>query len=227
MGFPSRNDTLNTLLEISQETLILYNSGELHDLQKRFRRVEDELQKKRAELREALRQDTIPIRRATPHSPSRSVSSRDGSTHHGYAPDHHLSGDGGRIIGNYNGSARSQNDSSYRRYNHNPPPAMTRSGVTLELLSPGRDEDAIERDNRYRTRRGELETEIIRANDSPTRDDMYVASSGSREYQNVHRMSSSHLSRSHERHVRTTSENERNHRSGSNHRSRSGSRESK
>ena len=201
--------------------------GELHDLQKRFRRVEDELQKKRAELREALRQDTIPLRRATPHSPSESVGSRAGSTHHGYTTDHHLSSEQGR--GNYNGSARSQNDSNYRRYNHNPPPALTRSGVTLELLSPGRNEDTIERDDPYHSRRDEAETE--RTIESPTRSDIYLPSTGgAREYQNTHRTSSSHLSRSHERnHIRTNSENERNHRSGSgsNHRSRSGSRESK
>ena len=104
---------------------------------------------------------------------------------------------------------------------------MTRSGVTLELLSPGRNEDTIERDDPYHSRRDEVETELIRTDDSPTRADVYMSSTGSREYQNIHRKSSSHLSRSHDRHSRSNLGNERNNRSGSNHRSRSGSRESK
>ena len=224
----------------------LYISGELHDLQKRFRRVEDELQKKRAELREALRQDTVPLRSAALHSPSESVGSRSGSTHHGYTAEHRLTTEsvhssGSRGTVNYNGPVRSQisqNESNIRRYNHNPPPALTRSGVTLELLSPGRSEGTLDRDDPYRQRREESGAELIRADDSPSRADVYMSSSGAAEY-NSQRSSSSHLSRSHDRHIRKRSGNEyeRNHRSGSgsnhrsgsgsHHRSRSGSRESK
>ena len=218
----------------------MYILGELHDLQKRFRRVEDELQKKRAELREALRQDTVPLRSTGLNSPSGSVCSRSGSTHHGYTADHHLSTESGHLSGsratvNYNGPVRSQisqneSTSNFRRYNHNPPPALTRSGVTLELLSPGRSEGTLDRDDPYRQRREESGAELIRADDSPSRADAYMSSSGAGEY-NSQRSSSSHLPRSRDRHLRKNSGNEyeRNHRSGSgsNHRSRSGSRESK
>ena len=215
--------------------------GELHDLQKRFRKVEDELQKKRAELREALRQDTIPTRSGSIHSPSESIGSRGGSAHRGYSADHHLNSEStSRHLSSsrgYNGPVRSQQvqqtETNYRRYNnHNaPPPALTRSGVTLELLSPNRGEGNLEYDDQYRhgsRDREDVGAELIRT-ESPTRADSYMASPSG--YHHQRSSSSSHLSRSHNRHIRRNSGNdyERRQRSGSdsNYRSRSGSRESK
>ena len=199
--------------------------------------MEDELQKKRAELREALRQDTIPLRSADLHSPSGSIGSRGESAHQGYTSgDHHFSDDPakhteGRLAGNYNGSVRTQlpqHELNFRRFNHNHPRALARSGVTLELLSPGRPHDNLDRDDQYRHRRGEVGAELIRSEGSPTREEAHITSAA--EYASL-RSSSSHASRSHGRHIRKNSghEYERNHRSGSesNHRSRSGSRESK
>ena len=196
--------------------------------------MEDELQKKRAELREALRQDTIPIRSAPIHSPSDSIGSRGGSGHQGYR-GHHLSGDighhsSGRVVGNHIGSVSRtqlpQTENNFRRHNHSHPQALTRAGVTLELLSPGRDEEMLDEDDQYRQRRDDSGAEVIRSGGSPIRGDIYMSSTS--EYTS-HRSSSSHQARSHNRHMRRTSgnETEHNHRSrsgGSNHRSRSGSR---
>ena len=172
------------------------------------------------------------MRNAPIHSPSDSIGSRGGSGHQGYR-DHHLSGDighhsTGRVVGNHIGSVRSQpsqNEPNYRRHNHNNSQSLTRAGVTLERLSPERDEDILQSDEQYRRRRDETGADVIRSGGSPIRGDTYMTSAT--EYTS-HRSSSSHLSRSHNRHIRRPSgnEDERSHRSrsGSNHRSRSGSR---